>query len=454
MGLHTSPAARARTVAPWCALVSTLLLLAACSGVDNVSPTDGSGGTTTTTGANTPAPADGVRNGDETDVDCGGSAAARCAEGKQCREGSDCATGSCRGGKCAAPAPDDGAKNGDETDVDCGGSKAPKCADGKACKAHADCASDACNHAGKCVADKSCTGHAGGDTCGAGETGDPGAKHESCCTRVKVDRPANQGGKFELDKFHVTAGRMRAFVERWNGDLQAWAKTSPKGWDDGWTDALPSSIAEANDALGPNRKRGCNVKNQGGRTYWQPPVDGDAAEVSDFSKETLDEKVLNCVPWHLAQALCVSDGGRLAKASEIQWEFESRGRAQGSTQYPWQWRDTSAYNAAQQDERLAHQYSYATPSPGTLRMVGSGGNAYPLDHAFYMAPPGRHPKGASMSGAEDIAGNVLTWVADNEKRFVWTMSWEQHNKNLSPTAWNANDGPDGYYAIGARCARE
>src|SRR5690606_23237595 len=145
----------------------------------------------------------------ETDVDCGGSAPP-CADGKMCKIGPDCQSEVCKAGRCQPPGPDDGIKNADETDVDCGGKKAPKCAVGKGCKAHSDCTSDACAHDGKCVAMKSCTGHFGGDTCGAGDTGTPGAKHESCCTTVSVDdRSQGQGGAFRIDKYHVTAGRMR-----------------------------------------------------------------------------------------------------------------------------------------------------------------------------------------------------------------------------------------------------
>jgi hypothetical protein len=43
-----------------------------------------------------------------------------------------------------APAPTDGQKNGTETDADCGGATAPKCADGKACKDASDCESGVC----------------------------------------------------------------------------------------------------------------------------------------------------------------------------------------------------------------------------------------------------------------------------------------------------------------------
>jgi len=399
------------------------------------------------------APADGTKNGDETDVDCGGSRVEKCADGKGCLKGGDCESGVCKSGTCAPPGPDDGIKNADETDVDCGGAKAPKCALGKACKAHDDCGSDACSYEKKCVEHKGCTAHFGGDTCGAGETGAADAKHESCCTTVSVtDRPANQGGPFEIDKYHVTAGRMRAFIERYNGDLQSWAKTGPKGWDDSWTSKLPSSMAEALTALGPSRKRGCNVVYQGGRTYWQDAVDGNPEEKSDFSKDVLDEKALNCVTWTMAQAVCHWDGGRLATGAELAWVFENRGRAGGSTQYPWQWKDTSAYNPNQADMRLVHKNSYQTPNPpASLRTVNG---QYPLDHAFWIAPPGRRPTGANMHGVQDAAGNLLTWSDDKPNSFVWTMSWENHNKNLNVTQWNYEDGPEGYYAIGARCVRQ
>ena len=67
---------------------------------------------------------DGIQNGDETGVDCGGSCAAcaTCDDGIQNGDetGIDC------GGSCTACATcDDGLQNGDETGVDCGGSCTP-----------------------------------------------------------------------------------------------------------------------------------------------------------------------------------------------------------------------------------------------------------------------------------------------------------------------------------------
>lgn len=43
---------------------------------------------------------DGVQNGAETDVDCGGGTCAGCASGMSCGDGEDCASGFCTGGTC------------------------------------------------------------------------------------------------------------------------------------------------------------------------------------------------------------------------------------------------------------------------------------------------------------------------------------------------------------------
>lgn len=51
----------------------------------------------------------------------------------------------------AAPTCTDSQKNGQETDVDCGGSCPTKCAEGKSCGINGDCQSDKCEN-GKCVA--------------------------------------------------------------------------------------------------------------------------------------------------------------------------------------------------------------------------------------------------------------------------------------------------------------
>jgi len=115
---------------------------------------------------------DGVKNGQETDVDCGGSQCSPCPVNSTCKVGSDCNEGECgigyKGAKCTGLSPDagtvdgaavgdaglasctcqasscfDGVENGNETDVDCGGS-CNKCPTGKDCKVAGDCTSDIC----------------------------------------------------------------------------------------------------------------------------------------------------------------------------------------------------------------------------------------------------------------------------------------------------------------------
>ena len=97
-------------------------------------------------GGDSPECHDGVKNGNETDVDCGGSCAP-CSTGQACLTNQDCTsmlcnsfTSLCVGTKC-----DDGLRDGTETDVDCGGGACDPCAEGKGCKANMDCATDICN---------------------------------------------------------------------------------------------------------------------------------------------------------------------------------------------------------------------------------------------------------------------------------------------------------------------
>ena len=66
--------------------------------------------------------ADGIKNQDETDIDCGGSKCAKCAEFKGCNVNADCTSAYCHQNiKCMTPTCDDGIKNKDELTVDCGG---------------------------------------------------------------------------------------------------------------------------------------------------------------------------------------------------------------------------------------------------------------------------------------------------------------------------------------------
>ena len=86
---------------------------------------------------------DGEVTGDEADTDCGGRVCAPCVAGKHCLLGSDCDSAICTNQACQPPSCTDLARNGDETDLNCGGS-CPPCELGHACQIGADCKTGNC----------------------------------------------------------------------------------------------------------------------------------------------------------------------------------------------------------------------------------------------------------------------------------------------------------------------
>jgi hypothetical protein len=97
-----------------------------------------------------------VKNGTESDVDCGGSCATKCGAARACGGNSDCASGACSNGQCTAPSHcTSGGRNGNETDVDCGGSCLP-CGAGDTCAAPQDCQSGSCECAGLLCLSREC----------------------------------------------------------------------------------------------------------------------------------------------------------------------------------------------------------------------------------------------------------------------------------------------------------
>lgn len=308
----------------------------------------------------------------------------------------------------------------------------------------------------------SCSRIHGGQTCGADGK-------EDCCTTAKQ-------GSFEIDKYLITAGRMRAFVEHTKGNIRGFVSNLPREkWKAAWTDddALPTDLESANVALGPDKKKACNQGAHTGHTYWTPKTDYD---FSDFDQQTLDEKALNCVPWAMLQALCVWDGGHLATMSELRAAFTNG----NTTKYPWGDDDLESTTRPDPQNRLNIEASFQTsPLPTTFRKDESGN---PLEVSFLISPPGRHPKGNNKVGIADAAGNLLEWVGDEERQFVWKADFEHHASNAatfnggyiwwerrahSPIgvgsgAWIWGEGQlygnagnasekNGYYTIGGRC---
>jgi hypothetical protein len=150
---------------------------------------------------------------------------------------------------CQPPRPDDGVQNGGESDVDCGGPYAPRCELGKKCAADTDC-DVACSYAKVCIDTRSCKPHLGGDTCGKGEIDLATPQHESCCRSLPVagyTDPAHPDKTVYLDKYEITAGRVRAFIDavtaKYDGqpNIRDWVgRNTPEIWDASWNKFIPA----------------------------------------------------------------------------------------------------------------------------------------------------------------------------------------------------------------------
>jgi formylglycine-generating enzyme len=206
---------------------------------------------------------------------------------------------------------------------------------------------------------------------------------------------------FRLDKFEVTVGRFRQFVNAWNGGTgwtppagsgkhaylnagQGLANTgSPGTYETGWLASDNSNVAPTDS----------NLACQSGWATWT---------ASPGSQENLP---VNCVNWWESYAFCIWDGGFLP--SEAEWEYAAAGGSQ-QREFPWG----------------------STP-PGTGNQYAIYGNFIPgentLDTCYYpsggtcagvanIAPVGTAPLAAGRWGQLDLAGNVfernLDWYAD------------------------------------------
>ena len=206
-----------------------------------------------------PAHDDGIKNLDETGIDCGGPTMSvkRCPTGETCVATSDCDNVICNAMTkvCDPPTPTDGLKNGTETDVDCGGgapTNAPRCLIDQKCALGTDCKSGGCSAGlgNKCTLLSCATAEVAGiSSCGAKETGDPAAVHESCCKSLVLPTRTTR----RLDKYEITAGRMRAFLEAIGGGVDAAGNAKDPNvkaymaahkpatrWNPGWENVLPA----------------------------------------------------------------------------------------------------------------------------------------------------------------------------------------------------------------------
>ncbi|MEM7156759.1 MAG: hypothetical protein AAF799_28175 [Myxococcota bacterium] len=250
---------------------------------------------------------DGVQNGDETDVDCGGSCQDKCGGGEGCMDADDCQSNACAGnGTCEEPGDcNNGVMDGSETDVDCGGPQCDGCDDGDDCLEDGDCISQACDsRTDTCIAPSCRDGEVnGGETdvdCGGpcGATCEPG---EGCvvggdclsmgcdagvCNDYLTVEAAPECANFSKDPVTLVAtasGGTGTYSYAWtpdDGSLatpdQAMTEASPSGIgnytvtvDDGQTTAQDSALVVSSAPL--NLETNCTLYGADFSDAYPPP---------------------------------------------------------------------------------------------------------------------------------------------------------------------------------------
>lgn len=232
---------------------------------------------------------------------------------------------------------------------------------------------------------------------------------------------------FYLDRYEITVGRFRAFVNTGMGTQAsppgdgagAHPKIPGSGWSPAWNTKLPPDTAALRDALQ------CFVHQS-----WTDTAGSN------------EHEPINCLDWYTAFAFCAWDGGRLA--TEAEWNYAASGGSE-HRYYPWSQPATST----------AIDDSYAVYCGGTcsLQDVGS-----------------KSPKGDGKWGQADLGGNAWEWTLDwdpvqyplpcHDCAAVTSGSYRAFrsgsNDDLAPTLRSATRHvyyPELRGNIGSRCAR-
>jgi formylglycine-generating enzyme required for sulfatase activity len=177
---------------------------------------------------------------------------------------------------------------------------------------------------------------------------------------------------FRLDRFEVTLGRFRLFVDAGGGTQDnppsagtgAHPHIPSSGWDASWsanlapdTATLVTNLVPWTDAPGPD-----------------------------------DDRPIGNITWYEAMAFCAWDEGYLP--SEAEWAYAASG---GSAQraYPWSSPASSTALDCTEANYGGSDYPNTACAPTGTRAVGS-----------------TSPSGDAAWGQSDMGGNALEWVLD------------------------------------------
>lgn len=209
---------------------------------------------------------------------------------------------------------------------------------------------------------------------------------ENCCASPlieggeyqRVDPEQNKNysatvSDFRLDRFEVTVGRFRKFVDGYPGNKPAAGDGAHpaienSGWDASWP--LPESKAELVAALK------CTPAYQ---TWTDEPG-------------ASENKPVNCVSWYVGFAFCAWDEGRLP--TEAEWTYAAAGGSEAQL-YPWGKDEPDVSRAVFCADYSETDQGCPNATLADILKVGS-----------------KSPRGDGKWGQADLAGSLREWNLD------------------------------------------
>jgi formylglycine-generating enzyme required for sulfatase activity len=237
---------------------------------------------------------------------------------------------------------------------------------------------------------------------------------------------------FSLDKYEVTVGRFRNFVnvyDSWhktNGNPLANSGAHPiaqnTGWGQSWSSASSDLPADSTTLIAGLK---CTPTYQA----WQD------------SANTNEAYGINCVSWYVAFAFCVWDGGRLP--TEAEWEYAAAGGSENRL-YPW--------GGAAPDEFLVEK-SYPTAVGTTLATGGAGYFGHADLAGSIWEWTFDHPASYGTSGVPRTCVNCAG-ATGTGSRAIRGGGWDISFGKMDRAAYRSSDAPSkAFETFGFRCAR-
>jgi formylglycine-generating enzyme required for sulfatase activity len=243
----------------------------------------------------------------------------------------------------------------------------------------------------------------------------------------EANHPAT-GSDFYFDKYEITVGRFRAFVNAGLGTQTtppaagsgAHPKIAGSGWSSRWDAQLALDTAGLKAALKCDAAFG---------TWTDTPSSN-------------ENKPIECLDWYTAFAFCAWDGGRLPTYAE--WNYAAAGGSE-HRYYPWSVPPTS--------EAIDDSYAVYCGGACLPQNVGS-----------------KSPKGDGKWGQSDLGGNAWEWTLDwSPKQYIlpcqdcaevsagaYRVFLGGSNNDIESTLLSASrhiSVPEYHGVVGARCAR-